>query len=132
MKRTPLFALAVFLNWVSAADASVLGEKWCRLTADDITQLIGKQIRGVGRMAGSIFDAEIKNNTRSYAITEIEIEVIGTYDGGRPFRRTATQSVFLEPGESERVFFSVDSKLSYARIKLEDWNKTRLMGCLVD
>ncbi len=126
-----LLSLFIFITVGSAADAFTLSESWCRLTADDITKVIGKQVRGAGRMTGSVFDAEITNNSKSYTITEIEMEFIGTYNGSRVFKRTSTQSVFLKPEESKRVFFMVDSSFN-SDAKLESKTIIKLTGCLVE
>lgn len=133
MRNILLLTFAVSIFWVGTVNATIFGENWCKLTAEDTTSILKKKyVFGRGDMAGGTFDAEIQNDSDVYAVTEIEIEVSGTYNRGRPFKRTAVASVFLEPGESERVFFSVDSDLSSSIVDLEKWRILRLMSCRWD
>jgi hypothetical protein len=124
-----VLAVCALMFVSEAAYGSVFSETWCKLQSFDLTsEMKNGYLSGSGSMYDTTFDAEMRNQSSIYAITEIEIKVTGTYDG-RSFERLASKSMFLEPGESERVFFTVDTAFAFASVKLERWTVVKVLGC---
>lgn len=128
-KHLLLSLVLLTIGSAQLSEASTVSEAWCKLRAYDITDIMRKKyLFGKGRMSTIFFDSEMRNDSSIYAVTEIEIKVTGTYDS-LAFERVASTTLFLEPGESERVIIEVDSSLRYSKIKMDKWKITKITGC---
>ena len=129
-KHLLLSLVLLTIRSAQLSEASTVSEAWCKLRAYDITDIMRKKyLFGRGRMSTtSFFESEMRNDSSMYAVTEIEIKVTGTYDSFA-FERVASTTLFLEPGESERVIIQVDSSLGYSKIKMDKWKITKIIGC---